>query len=79
MPVTPGVLLVTGAYYPEISSAAQQCRAVARALGGRARFTVLTTAVDRTLPSEAEVDGVRVFRLPIDVASMDRAWPPRCA
>ena len=67
MPLTPGVLLVTGAYYPEISSAAQQCRAVARALSTRARFSVLATAVDRTLPSEADVDGVRVFRLPIDV------------
>jgi glycosyltransferase involved in cell wall biosynthesis len=62
-------MLVTGAYYPEISSGGQQCRAVARELADRVRFSVLATAVDRSLPSEATVDGVRVFRLPIDVAS----------
>jgi glycosyltransferase involved in cell wall biosynthesis len=70
MALTPGVMLVTGAYYPEISSSGQQCRAVARELGDRVRFSVIATAVDRTLPSEATVDGVRVFRLPIDVASL---------
>lgn len=69
MAVTPRVLLVTGAYYPEISSSGQQCRAVARALRERVRFSVLATAVDHTLPAESEVDGVRVVRLPIDVTS----------
>ena len=63
-------MLVTGAYYPEISSGGQQCRAVACELGDRVRFTVLATAVDRSLPSEATVDGVHVFRLPIDVTSL---------
>lgn len=63
-------MLVTGAYYPEISSGGQQCREVARALADRVRFVVVTTAVDTTLPTEADVDGVRVYRLPIDVTSL---------
>ena len=65
----PRVLLVAGAYYPEISSAGGQCREVARALLGRARFSVLVTAVDRSLPVVEDVDGVTVHRLPIDVDS----------
>jgi glycosyltransferase involved in cell wall biosynthesis len=65
--VTPRVLLVTGAYFPEISSAGVQTRDVARALAGRAQFRVLTTAVDRSLPAEAVVDGVPVHRLRVDV------------
>jgi glycosyltransferase involved in cell wall biosynthesis len=69
MPVEATVALVTGAYYPEISSGGNQCRAVARVLAGRIRFTVVTTAVDRSLPRESDVDGVRVYRLPIDVNS----------
>jgi glycosyltransferase involved in cell wall biosynthesis len=68
--VTPRVLLVTGAYFPEISSAGVQTRDIARALGGRAQFRVLTTAVDRSLPSHAVVDGVPVDRLAIDVDSL---------
>jgi glycosyltransferase involved in cell wall biosynthesis len=67
MPLTPRVMLVVGAYYPEISSGGQQCRAVAKALASRVRFLVLATAVDQSLPTEDLVDGVRVFRLPIDV------------
>jgi glycosyltransferase involved in cell wall biosynthesis len=62
-------MLVTGAYYPEISSGGQQCRAVARVLRGRVRFLVLATAVDRTLPAESIVDDVRVLRVPIDVTA----------
>ena len=63
----PRVLLVTGAYHPEISAAGVQCRAVAAALGDRVRFSVLTTAVDRSLPLADSVDGVPVRRVPIDV------------
>ena len=65
----PRILFVTGAYYPEISSAARQCRDIARDLRGRACFSVLTTAVDRSLPLHETIDGVEVYRLPIDVAS----------
>ena len=63
----PRVLLVTGAYFPEIGAAGVQCRAVAAALRDRVRFSVLTTAVDRTLPAQEVVDEVTVWRLPIDV------------
>jgi glycosyltransferase involved in cell wall biosynthesis len=66
--VTPlRVLLVTGAYYPEISSSGVQARDLARALGGRVRFTVVTTAVDPSLPSSEVIDGVAVHRIAIDV------------
>jgi len=62
-------MLVTGAYYPEISAAAVQCRAVASALRGRADLRVLTTAVDPALPAVATVDGILVYRVHVDVAS----------
>ena len=65
----PRVLLVTGAYFPEISAAGVQCRAVAAALGGRVRFSVLTTSVDRSLPATDRVDDVIVHRVTIDVRS----------
>ena len=60
---SPGVLMVTGAYYPQISASAVQCRAIARALAGRVRFRVLATATDPTLPSRELVDGVPVHRV----------------
>src|SRR6266542_5113725 len=63
----PRVLFVTGAYYPEISAAAVQCRAVAAALHHRARFSVLTTAVDPALAPAEIVDGVIVRRVTVDV------------
>lgn len=63
----PRVLLVTGAYYPEISAAGVQCRAVAAALRDRVRFSVLTTAVDPSLPSHEIVDEVHVYRVAVDV------------
>jgi len=63
----PRVLLVTGAYYPEISAAGGQAREAARVLADRAEFSVITTAVDRRLPPREVVDGVAVHRLPIDV------------
>jgi len=63
------VLLVTGAYFPEISAAAVQARAAAAALRDRVRFGVLTTAVDPSLPDAAVVDDVPVFRIRVDVRS----------
>ena len=62
----PAVLMVTGAYYPELSGGGLQARAVMKALAGRARFTVLTTSIDRTLPASATEDGVPVFRVYVD-------------
>lgn len=63
------VLMVTGAYHPEISSSALQCRAMARALDGRVDIHVLTTAVDPALGAEDVVDGVGVSRVLVNVAS----------
>jgi glycosyltransferase involved in cell wall biosynthesis len=61
--------MVTGAYFPEVSSAGVQCQTLARALKGRADVRVLTTAVDPGLPHDDEVDGVPVARVHIDVTS----------
>lgn len=63
------VLMVTGAYYPEISSSGVQCRDMARLLAGRAEVRVLTTAVDPRLPRHDSVDGVPVTRIRVDVRS----------
>ena len=63
------VLWVTGAYYPEISAAAVQCRSAATHLIGRAELSVMTTAVNPTLPASDRVDGVLVHRIAVDVGS----------
>jgi glycosyltransferase involved in cell wall biosynthesis len=63
------VLMITGAYHPEISSGGLQCQTMARALAGRANVRVLTTAVDPALPATAVVDEVPVTRIHVDVAS----------
>ena len=65
----PSVLLVAGAYYPEISAAGLQCQSVARLLRGRVQMSVLVTAVDPALPSTEVVDEVPVTRVGIDVRS----------
>ena len=63
------MLLVTGAYHPEISAAAVQCRAVASAIGSRGVVSVLTTAVDPSLPPVETIDGVVIHRVTVDVRS----------
>lgn len=60
--------MVTGAYYPEVSGGGVQCREVVRALQGRAKFTILTTSADFSLPVAEEVDGVPVYRVGVDVS-----------
>src|SRR5262245_55316675 len=60
------VLLVTGAYSPEISSGGLQSQMVARALADCVSFKVLTTAVDGTLPRRSLVNGVPVSRIVVD-------------
>ncbi len=65
----PSVLLVAGAYYPEISAAGLQCQAVASVLKDRAQLSVLVTAVDPALPAFERIDGVPVHRLVLDVRS----------
>ena len=66
---SPSVLLVAGAYYPEISAAGLQCQAVAAILKDRARVAVLATAVDPSLPAGEAIDGVPVHRVRVDVRS----------
>lgn len=63
------VLMVTGAYFPEISSSGVQCQNMARQLGDRVDVQVLTTAVDPSLPRHDTVDGVPVTRIRVDVRS----------
>jgi glycosyltransferase involved in cell wall biosynthesis len=63
------VLLVTGAYYPEISAAGIQCRAMAAVLRDQVRFGVLTTAIDPSLPASEVLDGIPVYRIVVDVRS----------
>lgn len=65
--MTPSVLVVAGAYYPEISAAGLQCQAVAKVLGERVRMTAFATAVDPSVPRNDVVDGVRVIRVNVDV------------
>lgn len=61
--------MVTGAYHPEISSSALQCRDIARVLAGRAEVRVLATAVDPRLPRRDRVDDVTVSRVLVDITS----------
>src|SRR6478735_8060201 len=65
----PRILMVTGAYYPEISSGGVQCRNMARELKGRADVHVLTTAVDPALKRDDEIDGVPVTRVFVNLRS----------
>lgn len=65
----PRVLMVTGAYWPELSGGGLQCRTLITAMGPRAAFEILTTCVDRRLPADDVVDGVPVHRVFVDVTS----------
>ncbi len=59
-----GVLMVTGAYYPELSGAGLQCRSLVRSLKEHVDFLVFTTtSVERMLPLEDECDDVPVYRV----------------
>jgi glycosyltransferase involved in cell wall biosynthesis len=62
------VLLVTGAYHPQISSSGSQCRAIARILGDRIRFSVLTTATEPAVPPTETIDNVPVYRVLVDAS-----------
>jgi glycosyltransferase involved in cell wall biosynthesis len=62
----PGVVMVTGAYYPELSGAGLQCRCLVRALGDRADCAILTTST-LTGPAPSEIDGVPVERVPVSI------------
>ena len=65
----PRVLMVTGAYHPEISSGGEQCRHIAQQLRGRADVQVLTTSVDPSLSRYDTIEGIKVTRIRVDVRS----------
>jgi glycosyltransferase involved in cell wall biosynthesis len=65
----PRVLMVTGAYHPEVSSGGEQCRNIAQQLRGRADVRILTTCLDPSLPRHDRVDDVPVTRIRVDVRS----------
>ena len=62
-------MLITGAYFPEMSSGGLQSQAAARALHGRMDIVVLTTSTDPALPAHDIVEGVPVSRICVDVES----------
>jgi glycosyltransferase involved in cell wall biosynthesis len=74
--VTPrGVLMVTGAYWPEMSGGGLQCRTMIQALRDRYRFRVLTTCTDRRLPAVSEVEGTPVCRVYVSVSNpLTKLW-----
>jgi len=74
MPLKPRVLMVTGAYFPELSGGGLQARAVVKALRNDAEFVVLTTSTDATLPSVASEEGVSIRRVHVDMASSVSRW-----
>jgi glycosyltransferase involved in cell wall biosynthesis len=63
----PGVLMVTGAYFPELSGGGLQARAVVQALQSHVDFLVLTTSLERALPAHASEAGVPIRRIPVRV------------
>jgi glycosyltransferase involved in cell wall biosynthesis len=63
------VLVVTGAYYPELSGGGLQARAVVRALADRVTFSVLTTSGDVSLAGSTAEDGVPIRRVYVDPRS----------
>ena len=71
----PGVLMVTGAYWPEMSGGGLQCRTMIHALRDRFAFRVFTTCTDRRLPAVSEVEGTPVTRVYVDVSSpLTKLW-----
>jgi glycosyltransferase involved in cell wall biosynthesis len=74
MHVKPRVLMVTGAYFPELSGGGLQARAVVKTLKGDAEFVVLTTSSDVTLPAIADEDGVAIRRVHVDVSRPFSRW-----
>lgn len=64
-----GVLLVTGAWYPEAAGGSLQARALARACRGHVPLQVLTTSRRPELPVLAEDDGLSVQRVALEPGS----------
>lgn len=60
------VLMVTGAYYPEVTGGALQCRTLIQALHGRVHVSLISVSANRRLPQREVVDGVDVARVRVD-------------
>jgi glycosyltransferase involved in cell wall biosynthesis len=67
--VTPRVVMVVGAYFPELAGGSLQCRSLVLALRDRVRFTVLATTTNVAAAGASEVDGIAVHRVFVDPAS----------
>ena len=66
-PTRSAVLMVTGAYFPELSGGGLQAQTMTRALRQWLNFEVFTTCTDRSLPHHQFVEGTRVTRVYVDV------------
>lgn len=64
----PRILMVTGAYLPELSGGGLQSRTMIHALEKWFSFSVFTTCTDPALPTEDVVEGTPVTRVYVDVA-----------
>ncbi|SVE53840.1 uncharacterized protein METZ01_LOCUS506694, partial [marine metagenome] len=60
---TLSVLMVTGAYFPEVSGAGLQCRELVRQLQSSVQLTILTTTADPAARMIDKQDGVPVYRV----------------
>ena len=59
----PAVLMVTDAYFPELSGAGLRCRALIDRLRSRVDFRVLTATAERSLAVNDVQDGISVDRV----------------
>ena len=64
------VLMVTGAYHPEISSGGLQSQLIAKTMSGLAEVRVLTTAIAIGNPRHETVDGIDVTRIHLRMSSI---------
>lgn len=62
------ILMVTGAYFPELSGGGLQSRTMIQALEKWFAFSVFTTCTDPALPTEDLVEGIPVTRVYVDIA-----------
>ena len=63
------VLMVTGAYHPEISSGGLQSQLIAKTMVGLADVRVLTTAIVPGTPRHETIDGIEVTRIHLRMSS----------
>jgi len=70
--------MLTGAFYPDISGAGLQALSLCRSLSGRFTFHVITTTRQRDLSAFEILDGIRIYRIPLDpehrVSKLTALW-----